>query len=64
MVTYKLLLLASILNPDVRLTILIEDGEGEVLDVSLHFRVGELATDETLCIENTGETKGQAQTNQ
>ena len=50
--TYEFLVLATVLNPDVRLASLIEDLEGEVLDIGLDFCVGELSTNETLGIEH------------
>jgi len=53
--TYEFLILATILNPDVWLATLVEDLEGEVLDIGLHFRFGEFATNETLSIEHTRE---------
>ena len=34
------------------LSTLVNDLEGEMLDIELHFSIAELATDETLCIEN------------
>jgi hypothetical protein len=50
--TYEFLVLATVLYPDVRLAALVDDREGEVLDVGLHFGIRELATDETLGIEH------------
>ena len=50
--TYEFLLLTTVLHTDVGLGALVEDGEGEVLDVALHLGVGELATDETLGVED------------
>ena len=52
MYTYELLVLATVLHPDVGLAGLVEDGEGEVLDVGLHLRIRELATNETLGVED------------
>ena len=52
MYTYELLVLATVLHPDVGLAGLVEDGEGEVLDIGLNLGVAELATDETLRIED------------
>ena len=50
--TYEFLLLTAVCYADVGLAALVEDSEGEVLDVGLNLSVGELATDETLGIEN------------
>ena len=52
MYTHELLVLATVLHPDVGLAGLVEDGEGEVLDVGLHLRIRELATHETLGVED------------
>ena len=52
MYTHELLVLATVLHPDVGLAGLVEDGEGEVLDVGLHLRIRELATNETLGVED------------
>jgi len=51
--TYKLLVLTTVRNADVRLSSLIDDLEREVLDIGLDFSVAELAPDKTLSIENT-----------
>ena len=50
--TYEFLLLATVSDADVRLTALVEDGEGEVLDVGLNLSVAELASNETLRVED------------
>ena len=50
--TYEFLLLTAVCYADVGLATLVEDSEGEVLDVGLNLSVRELATDETLGIEN------------
>ena len=50
--TYEFLVLTTVGNADVGLAALVEDSEGEVLDVGLHLSIGELATDETLRIED------------
>lgn len=47
------LLLALELNLDDRLATLVDDLEGEVLHIGLDLRVGELATDQTLGIEDS-----------
>ena len=51
--TYDLLGLATVLNLNVGLAILAEDLEGEVLEIGLHLGVVELATNETLSVEDT-----------
>ena len=51
-VTYEFLILATVLNLNVRLATLVEDLEGEVLDIGLDFCIGEFATNETLGIEH------------
>ena len=43
----KRLVLVVDLDLDTGLTILVDDGEGEVLDISLDFLLVELATDQT-----------------
>jgi hypothetical protein len=53
--TYEFLILATILDPNVWLATLVDDLEGEVLDIGLHFSIGEFATNETFGIEDTGE---------
>ena len=50
--TYEFLLLATVSDADVRLTALVKDGEGEVLDIRLNLGVTELATNETLRVED------------
>ena len=50
--THEFLLLAAVLDADVRLAALAEDGEGEVLAVRLHLRVLELTPDEALGVEH------------
>jgi len=52
--TYEFLFLATIFDPDVWFASLVDDFEGEVLEVGLHFGIGKFATDETLGIEDTG----------
>ena len=44
--------LALVLNLDDGLTTLVDDGEGEVFHISLNFGVIELASNETLSIED------------
>ena len=51
-VTHEFLVLTTVLYTDVRLRTLVEDGEGEVLDVGLHLRIRELAANETLGVED------------
>jgi hypothetical protein len=53
--THEFLILATILDSDVWLASLVDDLEGEVLDIGLHFLIREFATDETLGVEDTGE---------
>jgi hypothetical protein len=48
-----LFLLASVLDLDSRLAILVDDFEGVMLHVRLHLSVNEFTTDETLGVENT-----------
>ena len=50
--TYKLLGLALVLNLDDGLTTLVDDGEREVFHIGLNFGVIELASNETLSIED------------
>ena len=50
--TYEFLLLTAVCYADVGLAALVEDSEGEVLDVGLHLSIGELATDEALRVED------------
>ena len=50
--TYELLVLPTVLYTDVGLATLVEDGEGEVLDIGLNLGVAELASDETLRVED------------
>ena len=50
--TYEFLVLTTVGNADVGLAALVEDSEGEVLDVGLHLSIGELATDEALRVED------------
>ena len=52
MYTHELLVLATVLHPDVGLAGLVEDGEGEVLDIGLNLGVAELASNETLRVED------------
>jgi hypothetical protein len=51
--TYEFLIFATVLDPNVWLATLVEDLEGEVFDVGLHFWFGEFAANETLSIEHT-----------
>jgi len=53
--TYEFLLLASVLNLDIRLAVLVDYLEGGVPDIALRFEIGESTADETLDIEDTGE---------
>ena len=50
--TYEFLLLTAVCYADVGLAALVEDSEGEVLNVGLNLSIGELATDETLSVED------------
>ena len=50
--TYKLLVLTTVCDGNVWLSGLVEDLEGEVLDIRLHFGIVKLATNKTLGIEN------------
>ena len=52
MYTYELLVLPTVLYTDVGLATLVEDGEGEVLDIGLNLGVAELASNETLRVED------------
>ena len=51
--THEFLLLASVLDTNIRLPGLVEDLEREVLDVVLHFELIKLAAYETLGVEDT-----------
>jgi hypothetical protein len=51
--TYKFLILASVLDTNIRLPTLIEDFEREMPEVCLHLSVIEFAADETLGIKDT-----------
>jgi len=51
--TYKVLGLTTVLNLDDWLAALVDNLEGEVLDIGLDFSVVELASNETLGIEDT-----------
>jgi hypothetical protein len=53
--THEFLVLAAVLDLDVWLATLIDDPEGELLDIGLYFRIGEFATNKTLRIEDAGE---------
>jgi hypothetical protein len=53
--THEFLVLATVLDLDVRFSTLVNDLEGEVFDIGLHLRIGEFATNETLSVEDTGE---------
>jgi hypothetical protein len=50
--THEFLLLATVLDTDVRLPGLVENLEGEVLDIGLHLDIIEFAADETLGVED------------
>ena len=50
--TYEFLLLTAVCYADVGLAALVEDSEGEVLDVGLNLGIGELAANETLGVED------------
>ena len=52
--TYEFLVLATVLDLDVWLSSLVDDLEGEVLDIGLHFRIGESTADKTFNSEDTG----------
>ena len=51
--THEFLLLATVLHTDVRLPGLVENLEGEVLEVGLNLLIIKFAADETLRIEDT-----------
>ena len=51
--TYEFLLLTAVCYADVGLAALVEDSEGEVLDVGLHLGIIEFTADETLRIEDS-----------
>jgi hypothetical protein len=51
--THEFLLLTTVLDTDVRLPGLVENLEGEVLDIGLHLEIIEFAADETLGVEDT-----------
>jgi len=59
--TYKFLILTAVRNADMGLASLVNDFEREVLYIELEFRVIELATDETLSIEDTNRKLDQRQ---
>jgi hypothetical protein len=50
---HKFLLLATVLNADVRLSGLVGNLEGEVLDIGLHLRIIEFAADETFGVQDS-----------
>jgi hypothetical protein len=50
--THEFLLLAAVLDTDVRLPRLVENPEGEVPDIGLHPGIIEFAADETFGIED------------
>ena len=52
-VTYEFFILATVGNLDVRLASLVNDLEREVLDIGLDFSIAELATNETLRVEDS-----------
>jgi hypothetical protein len=53
--THEFLLLASVLDLNVRFGVFAEDLKREVLQVGLHLSVSKLAANETLSIENARE---------
>jgi len=53
--THKFLVLATVLNLDVWLAVLVDNLEWKMFHILLHFRIGEFTTDETLDIKDTGE---------
>ena len=53
--THESFVHATVSYLDVRFSALVNDLEGEVFDIGLHFSVGEFVTNETLRIEGTGE---------
>jgi hypothetical protein len=50
--TYGVFLVALVLQLNLRLAFLAKQFEGETLQVRLHLRISELATDKTFGIEN------------
>lgn len=50
--TYGVFPVALVLHLNIRLAVLAKHLEGETLQVGLHFRISELATDKTFGIEN------------
>ena len=52
---HKFLFLATVLNLDIWLAVLVDYLEGEVFDIVLRFNIGEFMTNETLDIIDTGE---------
>jgi len=52
--TYEFLVLAAVVYADVWFASLVKNLEREVLDIGLNFIVIEFATNESLCIEDTG----------
>jgi hypothetical protein len=56
MKTYKFLFLATVFYTDIGFAGLVEDLEGEVLHIRLHFLIIEFTTDQSFGVENT-ETK-------
>ena len=50
--SYEFLGLATVLDLDVGLASLVDNLEGEVLDIGLNLSIAELATDETLSVED------------
>lgn len=53
---YEFFVLATILDPHIRLASFVDDFEGEVLNVGLHLGVGKFATNETFGVEDTAKT--------
>ena len=50
--TYEILGSATVLGLDVGFASLVDNLEGAVLSIGMNLSIAELATDETLCIEN------------
>ena len=51
--THEFLLLATVLDTNVRLSALVDALEGEVLEIGLHLKIMEFAANETLSVEDT-----------
>ena len=54
MATYGVILLASVLHLNIRLSVLAQDFEGEMVQVGLRLKISKLVTDKTFDIENAG----------